>query len=154
MRAEGCWECGAETEDLHDHHVIPRSRGGTKTVPLCVSCHAKAHHMKKNMAASRLTREGLARAKARGVKLGNSNWKPALEAATRVRQSYADEFARQFAPVLKQLRESVRTYSELAEELNRLGFKTRQGKMFFPASVRNLELRIKALEINTEEVEE
>jgi len=38
-----CFECGEAAE--HDHHVVPRSRGGTKTVPLCGPCHAKAHDM-------------------------------------------------------------------------------------------------------------
>jgi len=50
-----CWECEAETDNIHHHHVVPKSRGGTKTVPLCISCHAKAHHRNKNMASGRLT---------------------------------------------------------------------------------------------------
>jgi hypothetical protein len=37
-----CFECESE-EDIHMHHVIPRSLGGTKTVPLCNTCHAKIH---------------------------------------------------------------------------------------------------------------
>ena len=65
-----CWECEQETNDIHHHHVVPRSRGGTKTVPLCVSCHSKAHHRKKNMNTSQLTREALAAKKARGERLG------------------------------------------------------------------------------------
>ena len=69
-----CFECGA-IEDIHNHHVVPRSRGGIKTVPLCYSCHKKAHHRSGAGSASHseLTREGLHRAKARGVKLGNYN---------------------------------------------------------------------------------
>lgn len=37
-----CFECGSPAD--HNHHVVPESRGGTKTVPLCESCHSKAHH--------------------------------------------------------------------------------------------------------------
>jgi len=37
----GCFECGGLAE--HEHHVVPESLGGTKTVPLCRSCHALAH---------------------------------------------------------------------------------------------------------------
>ena len=37
-----CFECGLEDE-IHMHHVVPKSLGGTKTVPLCSSCHAKVH---------------------------------------------------------------------------------------------------------------
>jgi hypothetical protein len=62
-----CWECGAGPP-LNDHHVVPRSRGGTKTVPLCEPCHGKAHGRRMN--TSELTKDGLAKAKARGVKLG------------------------------------------------------------------------------------
>ena len=36
-----CFECGAPSD--HDHHVVPRSLGGTATVPLCVRCHALVH---------------------------------------------------------------------------------------------------------------
>jgi hypothetical protein len=41
---EQCIECGAEAE--HRHHVVPRSKGGSATVPLCKICHAKAHGIK------------------------------------------------------------------------------------------------------------
>lgn len=43
---ESCFECGVSGQDkeLHQHHVVPRSRGGNKTLPLCHSCHDKAHH--------------------------------------------------------------------------------------------------------------
>jgi 5-methylcytosine-specific restriction endonuclease McrA len=63
-----CFECGNPSE--HDHHVVPQIRGGTKTVPLCSECHGKAHHWDKAMSTNLLTKEGLARARARGVKLG------------------------------------------------------------------------------------
>lgn len=36
-----CFECGATA--IEDHHIIPESRGGTKTVPLCGRCHDLVH---------------------------------------------------------------------------------------------------------------
>lgn len=36
-----CFECGDEA--TFQHHVVPESLGGTKTVPLCGICHPKAH---------------------------------------------------------------------------------------------------------------
>jgi len=36
-----CFECRAPA--TAKHHVVPRSLGGTQTVPLCATCHAKAH---------------------------------------------------------------------------------------------------------------
>jgi len=41
VRNDECFECGAPA--VEDHHVIPRSRGGTKTVPLCAACHNLVH---------------------------------------------------------------------------------------------------------------
>ena len=65
-----CFECET-TEDLQEHHVVPRSRGGTKTITLCHQCHMKAHGRDgKGLNHSRLVKEALVKAKARGVKLG------------------------------------------------------------------------------------
>jgi hypothetical protein len=37
-----CFECGTiGPVDLH--HVVPKSKGGTKMIPLCLSCHTKVH---------------------------------------------------------------------------------------------------------------
>lgn len=43
-----CFECGSK-ENIHNHHVVPKIKGGTKTIPLCQLCHAKVHgdHMLK-----------------------------------------------------------------------------------------------------------
>lgn len=75
-----CFECGSPGEE--HHHVVPESVGGTKTVLLCSPCHGKAHGLAKKAGHRELTRMGLMRAKARGVKLGRagpSNLKPNTE---------------------------------------------------------------------------
>jgi hypothetical protein len=36
-----CFECGAKAKEKH--HLIPKSLGGTRTVPLCGFCHCKIH---------------------------------------------------------------------------------------------------------------
>lgn len=38
---EACFECGKPAE--HRHHVVPRSKGGKRTVPLCHDCHDLVH---------------------------------------------------------------------------------------------------------------
>jgi len=38
---QACFECGEPATSRH--HVVPKSRGGTKTVPLCSRCHDMAH---------------------------------------------------------------------------------------------------------------
>lgn len=40
--SDQCFECGSE-EAIHQHHVVPKSRGGTRTIPLCAPCHGRAH---------------------------------------------------------------------------------------------------------------
>lgn len=60
-----CFECGYTLGEKQDHHVIPRSLGGTKTIPLCLECHGKSHYRKK-FASSFLIKEGLQKAKLKG----------------------------------------------------------------------------------------
>jgi hypothetical protein len=73
-----CFECQKPGDDLIAHHVVPRSRGGTKTLFLCQECHDKAHHYDnpRNISVSSLIREGLARAKERGVRFGRPETLP------------------------------------------------------------------------------
>jgi hypothetical protein len=59
-----CYECGA-VEQLHDHHVVPKSLGGTKTLPLCPNCHGLVHE-RDFMKQSTLQKKGVLRAKAEG----------------------------------------------------------------------------------------
>jgi hypothetical protein len=66
-----CFECG-ELDNLHMHHVVPRSRGGTRTVPLCAECHGKAHHRKRAMTTGALTAVALRAKRARGECTGNA----------------------------------------------------------------------------------
>ena len=40
-----CYECGT-SRDIVYHHVVPKSKGGTKTVPLCEFHHELVHNKK------------------------------------------------------------------------------------------------------------
>jgi len=62
-----CFECGAPATE--QHHVIPKSKGGTKTVPLCSPCHGLAHSVKRRSIPA-LTLAALARKRARGERTG------------------------------------------------------------------------------------
>lgn len=63
-----CFECGGKSEV--SHHVVPESRGGTRTVSLCGRCHGLAHHENRNMATSVLTKQALQKKKALGYRTG------------------------------------------------------------------------------------
>jgi hypothetical protein len=69
-----CWECGNRlASELH--HVVPRSRGGNKTIPLCGECHGKVHGISRSMILGHLIKEGLKNAKKRGSVLGRRKGK-------------------------------------------------------------------------------
>lgn len=105
-------------------------------------------------AISRRTKEALAAAKARGVRLGNPNGAAALRRAGKggkaLRQTVtrnADAFARTLAPVLANLREQgVTSLRAIVADLNDRGMLTRRGGMWHVSNVRNLLSRIDRLE--------
>ncbi|MCU4652136.1 resolvase [Roseibacterium sp. SDUM158016] len=101
-------------------------------------------------AISRWTREALAAAKVRGVKLGNPNGAAALRRAGKggaalrdtIRQN-ADEHAAALAPVVEALRtEGHTTLRAMADALNARGMMTRRGGRWYVSNVRNLLQRI------------
>lgn len=62
-----CFECDAKAD--HAHHVVPHSRGGTRTIPLCEPCHGLVHD-KDFSNLSELTKLGIERARANGKQIG------------------------------------------------------------------------------------
>lgn len=63
-----CFEC--EGEATERHHVVPKSKGGTKTVNLCHKCHGLVHGLRR-LNISELTKLGMAKARALGRRLGS-----------------------------------------------------------------------------------
>lgn len=63
-----CFECGS-TEELHHHHVVPRSLGGTKTIPLCGPCHGLVHS-RDAMKTGALTSKAMKAKRAKGEYTG------------------------------------------------------------------------------------
>ena len=75
MRLNFCAACGDDDPShLHQHHLVPRSRGGgdeeTNTITLCVECHGKVHGRELHNGHNALVRLGQARARERGVRFG------------------------------------------------------------------------------------
>jgi DNA invertase Pin-like site-specific DNA recombinase len=97
-------------------------------------------------AISRRTKEALAVAKARGVKLGNPNGAAALRRAGKggapLREAVArnsESHAWDLAPVLEELRaQGVTSLRGIAEALNERGMLTRRGGRWWVSNVRNL----------------
>ena len=101
-------------------------------------------------AISRRTKESLAAAKARGVRLGNPNGAAALRRAgedgstlRRTVTANADAFAQSLAPVLAAIRsEGHTTLRAIAAELNARGIRTRRGGRWQVSNVRNVVGRV------------
>ena len=101
-------------------------------------------------AISRRTKEALAVAKARGVKLGNPNGAEALrragKGAVALRAAVAanaDAFAADLAPMLADIRAAGHvSLRAIAAELTRRGMLTRRGGQWGVANVRNLVKRL------------
>lgn len=76
MRLNFCVFCGV-TEGVEQHHVIPRAEGGSDAddniISVCGKHHGLLHRIQRPQNLGELTRRGLARAKAKGVKLGSPN---------------------------------------------------------------------------------
>ncbi len=87
------------------------------------------------------TKAALAAAKARGVKLGTAGAEN-IRKANEAKILAAEEFAQKIRPLVEPLRESGKTYQEIANILNDMNIKTPRGMMFHPASVRNYTIRI------------
>jgi DNA invertase Pin-like site-specific DNA recombinase len=103
-------------------------------------------------AIAKRTKEALAAAKARGVRLGNPNGAAPLRragkgnaAAIEAGRAKAAERALELAPIVTQLRASgVIGLGSIAAALNARGIETPQGKQWHKSSVRNLLERLAA----------
>jgi hypothetical protein len=74
-----CFECDSDN-NIIQHHIVPRSKGGIRTISLCQICHDKVHDITyRNISISELTKKGLIKAKKKGVKLGNPNPKKSVK---------------------------------------------------------------------------
>jgi hypothetical protein len=64
-----CFECGQPAAE--NHHVVPRSLGGTKTIPLCCGCHDKAHRLSRLGGRNGLTKAALQAKRKRSERVGS-----------------------------------------------------------------------------------
>ena len=134
-----CFECEA-TEDLQEHHPVPRSRGGTKTVTLCYECHMKAHGRdSKGMNHGRLTEEGLQQAKRNGVKFGTH-----IPSVLEARYITGNKTLQRIFPYIQLAKSEGRTTRrELAEFLNSNDILTPRGKTWNKNSITSTLNRIR-----------
>lgn len=88
---------------------------------------------------SRRTKAGLNAAKARGVKLGSPDPRPAGLRGGRATKNQADAFANKMMPVIKELRDDgITDLTGIAEALNSNDIPTARGGKWHATTVRNL----------------
>lgn len=140
MRLDFCCACDSK-KGLEHHHLIPRSDGGSddehNLITLCYTCHGKIHGMIRRD-IGKLVKDGIERAKERGVKfgaVGAANLKNACPVkmkairlkGTRAAQDKAQEFAESIYPFIAELREQGKTVAQIAEVFNQRGYLTYRG---------------------------
>ena len=85
------------------------------------------------------TRLGLAAAKSKGVKLGTPNPEKAVAAMLKANKAAKLEFASKVVPTIRDIQSAgISSLRGIAQCLNRRGIPTRNGKAWFPATVRNI----------------
>ena len=138
MKTKTCFECET-TKDLQQHHVVPKSLGGTKTITLCYQCHMKVHGRDgKGMDHSRLTKEGIAKRKAEGATWGapNETLEKARAKSKEVRTAksirYAERLKQELQRIIKEdsLNSKDISLRKMCAKLNSRGVTTSNGNMF------------------------
>lgn len=134
-----CFTCNKKATE--NHHIIPKSLGGKKTIPLCGSCHGLLHGMKTTRRDnhSYLTKLGLQRAKDIGVKLGNpknftSEGRKKGRKANSIKAAARNKL---LIDVIKKLDYNL-SLREICKFLNDNGYKTSRGCKFKPTTVKRL----------------
>lgn len=139
-----CFECNSSV-NIHHHHVVPKIKGGTKTVPLCEECHGKIHGIDFTN-HSILTKEGLKRAKEKGIKLGNPQ-NLTIEAKQKGMSVIRDNrlkdsnwiICKNFIEEFIKVNGKV-NYTLISNTLNQQGYKTRKGFPYRPETIRRIHL--------------
>ena len=126
-----CFECGAPS--LHDHHVIPRSLGGARTVPLCEDCHGKIHG--RDMRTSALTIAALQSVRADGRRTGEVPYGFTADAEGRL---VANEDERNTLALVRRCRDAGMPLRAIVAELARAGIVSRSGRAYGLTQVANL----------------
>lgn len=110
---------------MHDHHVVPRSLGGTKTVPLCEDCHGLVHG--RSLHTASLTKAALQAKRARGERAGGVPFGFSADAAGRLTPNVAEQ---EVIAVVRQRRASGVPFRAIEAELARAGLASRTGRPF------------------------
>jgi hypothetical protein len=125
-----CFECDAIAD--HWHHVVPKSKGGVRTIPLCQQCHAKVHspHL---LTTCRLTKDALRQKKLRGERIGQVPF--GYDLASDGVQLICNEFEMLVIRDIHEMRNRRIGYNKIATRLNQKGIRTKKGGKWMASQV-------------------
>ena len=111
---------------------------GPDVDPFILHLFAALCEKERVMIATR-TRDALARAKARGVRLGGPKLPEARKAAAKALTANADRHAGNVLPIIREIqRAGTKTLDKIAEALNARGVPTARGGRWYAMTVRNV----------------
>jgi hypothetical protein len=139
MRHKYCVACGS-IDELHDHHLVPRSVGGsddeTNLITLCNSCHGKVHGITKEWGLGSLIKDALHHKKGKGERVGSIPY--GFNVANDGVKLIEVEHEQSVIAVCKELKEQGLSLRKIAAKLLEQGFKNRVGNDFNAQTIKNI----------------
>lgn len=132
-----CLECDCVAE--HRHHVVPKSKGGTRTISLCAKCHAKVHG-KHLLKTSALTRMAIGEKKQAGERVGEIPFGYQLAADGVMLVACEKEQA--IIRTIQSLREQGRSLRAIAAELDSAGLAAKKASKWNAVTISNILKRV------------
>ncbi|MGB4497084.1 MAG: HNH endonuclease [Methylococcaceae bacterium] len=147
MKHDYCVACGIR-EKLHQHHLVPKSRGGsndqTNLITLCVDCHEKIHRVNNSL----IKLSAIAREKKKREGKVICGHPPYGKMKTHDGYLVDNPIEQEIIKKICELKVSLCCGSEtIINELERLGYKTRKGERFKSNAILRI-LREKGLQQN------
>lgn len=126
-----CFECGNSATE--NHHVVPKSKGGNKTIPLCGVCHSKIHSLGKRRDDIRtLTKDALAHKKSKGERTGGIPFGYELdEDGIHLIENQREQ---SIISIVLSLKELGYSYRNIAKELENRGLKNKAHRIKWSAT--------------------
>jgi len=135
LKLDFCVACGKKS-DLHNHHLIPKSRGGTNRtcnlITLCYGCHRKLHGLVgKSINHRELIKAGIKKKKADGGRWANAVYGYDFVDGKTIVNKKEQEVIK----IMLRLREDGLTYRRIASMLDEMGFLAKCGGSWATSSV-------------------
>jgi DNA invertase Pin-like site-specific DNA recombinase len=134
-----CYEIEKKKVELHviKQNLILGNGNSNLATKIYINAFAMAAEIERDLISQR-TKNGLARAKASGKKLGNPNLKPIHDKLIK----RADDYAAKLKPTLKSFIAEGLSQRQIVDRLNQIDCKTPRGKEFKLINLQNLLKRL------------